>query len=140
MRDLYKRLGVAADADSRTLDSAIETCRHTALKHDAETVLGVDARREHYDRLHRRLSDIGRLRARLGLTHAPHWQGDVANDFSLSPDIADSRHQQLTAKVDALVTAQAILTRWRYRLAWLIPLSLVTVGGAAFALGWLSGL
>ncbi|MBZ9557702.1 MULTISPECIES: hypothetical protein [unclassified Modicisalibacter] len=140
MRDLYKRLGVPADADSRTIDAAIEACRHTALKHDAEAVLGVDARRDHYDRLHRRLSDIGRLRSRLGLTHAPHWQGDVANDFSLPPDIADSRHQQLTAKVDALVNAQTTLTRWRYRLMWLIPLLVVVTAGVAFALGWLSGL
>lgn len=133
MRDLYKRLGVPADASPETLDTAIEACRHTALRQDADAVLRIPARREAYDQLHATLGDLGRLRARLGLTHAPHWQDDVANDFSQDSDRSLSRHQELADKLDALVAGGKPTATSRRPWGWLVALL-----GAAL-LGLLAG-
>ena len=83
MRDLYQRLALSPDANDHQINSALARCPNSALRQDATSVLAVAPHRETYDTLHHTLSDIGRLRARLGLTHGAHWQGDVANDFSL---------------------------------------------------------
>lgn len=133
MRDLYKRLGVEPSADDASIGAAIDACDNSALKADAAAVLRVGARREAYDGLHGMLSELGRLRARLGLTHGAHWRGDVANDFSLTPDLAQSRHDQLVAKLDAAVAGQARLARWRRLMPWLIiaGFSLIAAGGFA---------
>ncbi len=138
MRDLYKRLGVEPSADDATIGAAIDACDNNALKADAAAVLSVGARREAYDGLHGMLSELGRLRARLGLTHGAHWRGDVANDFSLAPDLAQSRHDQLVAKLDAAVAGQARLARWRRLVPWLISAGCILIAAGGFAAGrWL---
>ncbi|GAA5173215.1 hypothetical protein [Modicisalibacter zincidurans] len=138
MRDLYKRLEIEPSADDASIGAAIEACDNSALKADAAAVLRVGARREAYDGLHGMLSELGRLRARLGLTHGAYWRGDVANDFSLAPDLAQSRHDELIAKLDAAMAAQATLRHQRRRMPWLLA-GVTALGGAAFALGWISG-
>ncbi len=135
MRDLYKRLGVEPSADDATLAAAIEACNNSALKADAAAVLNVGARRDAYDDLHGMLSELGRLRARLGLTHGAHWRGDVANDFSLAPDLAQSRHDELVAKLDAAVTGQMRLKRWRRLMPWLLIAGFMLVAAGGFAAG-----
>ncbi|MCD6008460.1 MAG: hypothetical protein U9Q35_10395 [Pseudomonadota bacterium] len=138
MRDLYKRLGVEPSADDASIGAAIDACDNSALKADAAAVLRVGARREAYDGLHGMLSELGRLRARLGLTHGAHWRGDVANDFSLTPDLAQSRHDQLVAKLDAAVAGQARLARWRRLMPWLIIAGFSLIAAGGFAAGrWL---
>ncbi|MDI5933719.1 hypothetical protein [Halomonas kalidii] len=116
MRDLYQRLGLDPGAGEAEVTRAIERCEHTALKADARTVLEVDSRREEYDALHVTLSDIGRLRARLGLTHAPYWRDGPADDFSLPPDTHGSRHDELMQR---LTRAALLHNRWhRLRGPW----------------------
>ncbi|MCL7929550.1 hypothetical protein [Halomonas llamarensis] len=130
MRDLYQRLALPPHATPQELQSAIAACQHSALKQDAEAVLAIPERREVYDSTHTTVSDIGRLRARLGLTHAAHWQGNVANDFSLPPDNAISRHDELVDRVSHAVT---LYNRWwRFRGTWLFV--------ATFGIGTCAGL
>lgn len=118
MRNLYQRLGLDPGASEAEVTSAIERCEHTALKADARTVLEVDSRREEYDALHITLSDIGRLRARLGLTHAPYWRDGPADDFSLPPDTHGSRHDELMRR---LTHAALLHNRWqRLRGPWCV--------------------
>ncbi|MFP3344154.1 hypothetical protein LG331_04020 [Vreelandella aquamarina] len=134
MRDLYQRLALAPDANDHQIHSAVARCPNSALRQDATAVLAVAPHRETYDTLHHTLSDIGRLRARLGLTHGAHWQGDVANDFSLPPDNAISRHDEL---VDRVSHAVSLYNRWRrLRGPWLL-ITVFTVGtGIGLALGF----
>ncbi len=96
-------------------------------------MLEIAERREAYDTLHDTVSDIGRLRARLGLTHGAHWQGDVANDFSLPPDNAISRHDEL---VDRVSHAVSLYNRWR---RWRGPWLLITVFASGAAIGLAMG-
>lgn len=135
MRDLYKRLGVGKNASDAEIAAAIEACQHTALKSEAAVVLEGGPRREEYDRLHGLLCDLGRLRARLGLTHGHFWQGNVANDFSVAPDHECSRHDELVAKISAAVALHAIYQRWRRHLPWLVGGGLTGVAALAATLG-----
>jgi len=135
MRDLYHRLGIAKTATPRTIARAAARCTNQTLKADAQCVLGVDAHREVYDELHELLSDLGRLRTGLGMTHAPHWHGDVANDFSSPPERSVSRQEQLTAKLEIVLTRHQ---RRRYRWAWL-ALAMLTALLAAYAAGRFGG-
>jgi len=134
MRDLYQRLAVAPEANDQEIHHAVASCQHSALRQDAEAVFAVAARREVYDTLHDTVSDIGRLRARLGLSHGAHWQGDVANDFSLPPDHAISRHDEM---VDRVSHAVSLYNRWRrLRAPWL----LIAVFAAGIGIGASLGL
>ncbi|WP_342596504.1 hypothetical protein AAGT95_10915 [Salinicola lusitanus] len=135
MRDLYRRLGIAKDATPKTIVRAAERCSNRTLKADALSALGDAAHREAYDDLHDLLDDLGRLRAGLGMTHAPHWQGDTANDFSSSPERIVVRQELLTQQLQIALSRHQ--TRWR-RWSWL---ALVVLIGwlAAYGVGrWLS--
>ncbi|WP_110685370.1 hypothetical protein [Salinicola aestuarinus] len=132
MRDLYRRLGIPKDAAPPTLENALRRCDHQSLKVDAAAVLGVTARRRQYDDLHALLNDLGSLRVGLGLTHAPHWQGDVASDFTQPPPTL-SRQQALIQKLEAVLTQRQ--RRWRLGLGFFAVLLLVV---AAFVLGRLT--
>ncbi|MYL23152.1 hypothetical protein GLV89_05020 [Halomonas alkaliantarctica] len=134
MRDLYQRLTLPPNATPQELRRAIEACQHSALKQDAEAVLALPERRDAYDELHATVSDIGRLRSRLGLSHGAHWQGNVANDFSLPPDNAISRHDELVDRVSHAVT---LYNRWRrFRGFWLLVATFGVGAGAGLAAGF----
>ncbi|HET8789850.1 MAG TPA: hypothetical protein VFM75_01440 [Modicisalibacter sp.] len=135
MRDLYKRLGVGKDASDTEISAAIEACQHTALKSEAAVVLEGKPRREEYDRLHGLLCNLGRLRARLGLSHAQYWQGSVANDFSIPPDNERSRHDELVIKISQAVTLHELYQRLRYGFPWLACIGLMSVIALAIAIG-----
>ena len=142
MRDLYQRLDLPPDASHQAITDAIEKCQHNALKQDASAVLGIPEHRQTYDELHATLNDIGRLRSSLGLSHGAHWQGSVANDFSLPPDQTVSRHDDLIKRVSH---AAAFYNRWRHwRSAWLLIATLMTgtavglIAGLAWGMGWLT--
>ncbi|WP_232222331.1 MULTISPECIES: hypothetical protein [Halomonas] len=138
MRDLYQRLALTPDASDQDIENAVAHCPNSALRQDAETVLGVAEHRDAYNKLHKTVSDIGQLRARLGLTHGAHWQGNVANDFSLPPDNAISRHDEL---IDRVSLAVSLYNRWRrFKGPWLL-ITLFTLGvGIGLALGLTLGL
>lgn len=138
MRDLYQRLALSPSANSHEISSAVTHCANSALRQDAETVLGVAEHRDAYNKLHKTVSDIGQLRARLGLTHGAHWQGDVANDFSLPPDNAISRHDEL---VDRVSYAVSLYNHWRRFKGPLLLIALFTAGaGIGLAFGFTLGL
>lgn len=133
MRDLYQRLAVSPEANDQEISQAVARCQHSALRQDAEAVFAAAERRDAYDTLHDTVSDISRLRARLGLSHGAHWQGDVANDFSLPPDHAISRHDEL---VDRVSHAVSLYNRWRrWRGPWLLIALFATGGGIGLAVG-----
>ncbi|WP_447555552.1 hypothetical protein [Vreelandella sp. EE22] len=133
MRDLYKRLALSPTVDEQTLNQALADCPNSALRQDAEATLAMDEHRKRYDELHTTLSDIGRLRAHLGLTHAPHWQGNTANDFSLPPDSAESCLDDLLTRVDKAAT---LYDRWhRFRGPWLLIAVFAVGAGIGLALG-----
>ncbi|NGO88616.1 MAG: hypothetical protein GBQ79_02980 [Halomonas sp.] len=133
MRDLYQRLSLPPNANEQQIDTAVARCPNSALRQDATSVLTVTPHRETYDALHGTLSDIGRLRARLGLTHGAHWQGDVANDYSLPPDHAISRHDEL---VDRVSHAVSLYNRWRgLRGPWLLVTLFALGTGLGLAIG-----
>ncbi|KFF47957.1 hypothetical protein GY26_17465 [Gammaproteobacteria bacterium MFB021] len=115
MRDLYLRLGVSPTASAEEIERAIRDCANQSLKADAQAALGSPERRAEYDEMHQLLGDIGRLRAGLGLTHAPHWHGDAANDFS-PPGAPTTRQAQLTRKLDVALQQYQ---RRRPRRLWL---------------------
>ncbi|TVP48919.1 MAG: hypothetical protein EA345_08020 [Halomonas sp.] len=133
MRDLYQRLAISPEANEQDIKRAVTSCQHSVLRQDAESVFAVAERRAAYDTLHETVSDIGRLRARLGLTHGAHWQGDVANDFSMPPDQAVSRHDELIGRVGLAVS---LYNRWqRFRGPWLLITVFTTGASVGLALG-----
>lgn len=139
MRDLYKRLGISQAASEAEITTAIEACQHTALKSEASVVLGVKSRREEYDRLHSLLCDIGRLRARLGLTHGQYWLDNVANDFSLAPDNNPSRHDALVTKLTEAVALHDRFLRWRRYSPWIIAGGFVAITLTTLGVGFYTG-
>ncbi|MFC7369395.1 MULTISPECIES: hypothetical protein [Vreelandella] len=138
MRDLYQRLSLAPGASDQAIKNAVARCPNSALRQDAEATLAVSEHRHIYDNLHKTVSDIGQLRARLGLTHGAHWQGDVANDFSLPPDNAISRHDEL---IDRVSFAVSLHNRWqRFRGPWLLVTLFAAGAGIGLAFGLALGL
>ena len=133
MRDLYQRLAISSEANEQDIIRAVASCQHSALRQDAEAVFAVAQRREAYDALHGTVRDIGKLRACLGLSHGSHWQGDVANDFSLPPDHAVARHEEL---IDRVSHAVSFYNRWhRLRGPWLLIAVFAIGAGIGIALG-----
>ncbi|RUR39223.1 hypothetical protein [Vreelandella populi] len=134
MRDLYQRLGVSPQANDEELQHAVARCPNSALRQDAKAVFEVPKHRESYNQTLTTLSDIGQLRARLGLTHGAHWQGDVANDFSLPADQAVSRHDEL---VDRVSQAVVLYNRLRgLRGIWLLIVTFIVGTGIGVGLGF----
>ncbi|OLO02767.1 MULTISPECIES: hypothetical protein [Salinicola] len=133
MRDLYRRLEVDKDAPFVALSSAMQRCANQGLRADATAILTVSERREAYDDIHELLNALGSLRIGLGLTHAPHWQGELASDFTQPPP-AISRQQQLLHKLEAVLTQRQ--QRWRFRLGLMAGLTVLSgLLVAAFVLG-----
>ncbi|MCP1316147.1 hypothetical protein [Halomonas sp. 707D7] len=139
MRDLYQRLALAPDVDAPTLEAAIEACHNRALRQDAEATLVVASHRQRYDETHRVLRDIGSLRARLGLTHAPHWQGEAANDFSQPSSGPASSLDTLTSRVSEAVSLFDRFKRlgggWLLVALFVLGACVGLVGGLALAAG-----
>ncbi|WP_026106115.1 hypothetical protein [Vreelandella jeotgali] len=133
MRDLYQRLSLPPKASPRQIRRAVDTCPNRALQQDADAVLTVAEHRDSYDALHATVSDISRLRARLGLSHGAHWQGSVANDFACPPDDAVGQNAALMGRVSQAATHY---NRWqRLRGPWLITAAIITAACMGFAGG-----
>jgi hypothetical protein len=104
MRDLYSRLGVDPSASEQEFRSAISNCTSSTLKADATEVLLISERRRSYDRVYRTLSDIGSLRAHLGLNHGDNWQSPESDDFSREPTHTYALYDELIAKIHQFKT------------------------------------
>lgn len=133
MRDLYQRLSLSPDATPQEIRRAVADCPNRALQQDAGAVLTVHEHREDYDTLHATVSDIGQLRARLGLSHGAHWRGSVANDFTYPPDNAIGQHEALISRVSH---AAVHYNRWqRLRSPWLVTVAIMAAVCTGFAAG-----
>lgn len=82
MRDLYKQLKISSSSSEEIIREAINSCRNIKLCKDAETVLLNPSIKKTYDKNHNVLTDIGKLRAQLGLSHSDNWYGSAAQDFT----------------------------------------------------------
>lgn len=107
MRNLYARLKIAAAASEVEIRAAIAACPNAATRADATEVLLSPDRRRSYDRLHTVLTDIGQLRAALGLSHGDNWRGDAAVDYTRPAEPPRSRYAEFVAKVESHVARQA---------------------------------
>ncbi len=131
MRDLYRRLNIHVSANDAGIARAIARCENQAVKTDAEDVLRVESRKREYDQLYGTLTGIGLLRARMGLSHAPYWNGNVANDFSISADGEYARYAELKVKVARAVRVHDTWQQVRRGMLWGGGISLATGVGVA---------
>ncbi|MCI0511318.1 hypothetical protein C8E00_102154 [Chromohalobacter marismortui] len=131
MRDIYRRLDIHVSASDADIARAIARCENQAVKSAAEHILCVESRKREYDQLYGTLTGIGLLRARMGLSHAPYWRGNVANDFSISADDEYARYAELKAKVARAVRVHDTWQQVRRVLLWGAGLSLATSVGMA---------
>ena len=101
MRNLYSRLGIDPSATEQEIRVAIAKCKNSAIRTDATDVLLNVSRRRSYDQVLRTLSDIGVLRAHLGLNHGKNW-GNESDDFNVNTTHEISLYNELIAKVKRL--------------------------------------
>ncbi len=99
MRDLYRHLGVSQSATTQDIRNAISACKNVRIRDDASEVLLVAERRRKYDQLHSVLSDIGTLRAQLGLNHGDNWRSAGTDDFTSESARAQSIRDSLVARI-----------------------------------------
>ena len=112
MRDLYRRLGVSPKASLQEIQKAVQSCSDARLKEDATEVLLSEGRRKTYDQVHTALSDIGALRAKLGLTHGDNWQGLESQDFekgSWTPTSASQAFEKKIKRHNAKASSKSLL-------------------------------
>jgi hypothetical protein len=112
MRDLYKRLGISPDASEADITAVIQACSSSDIAKDARAVLLDLNRKATFDRVHKSLTEIGNLRANLGLNHSDHWQSPEADDFNKVPSRTLSAFDVLTNKVDKLNKANGRAARF----------------------------
>ncbi|MFC0269230.1 hypothetical protein [Kushneria aurantia] len=134
MRDLYQRLNLAPNASPRAIRRALSHCNNQSLKQDVETTLLVPANRRCYDAHRDELAALGRLRAELGLTHAAHWQGETAHDFTPRPPRHTGRRGQLEARLNRALHYAA---GRRHHLLILIAAMLLSAAVTALVTHWL---
>ena len=100
MRDLYSRLGIDQSANDREIRNAISVCGNAMVSDSAKEVLLISRRRQNYDRVHAVLTDIGALRAQLGLNHGDNWRSPESDDFTRNSVGVCSEYDSLLAKID----------------------------------------
>lgn len=111
MRDLYRHLGVSQSATTQDIRNAISACKNVRIRDDASEVLLVAERRRQYDQLHSVLSDIGALRAQLGLNHGDNWRSAGTDEFTSETARAQSIRDSLVARIHQANKK----ARYRYR-------------------------
>lgn len=132
MRDLYQRLGLSRTASQIDIERAINACEHQALRKDAAAALGVPTHRVQYNDLHDLMTDLGKLRAELGMTHTPYWHEDSINDFMPTAGHARSHRHELSERLE-----QALVYHARRR--WHLLGLLIALAGTALGTGMLCG-
>lgn len=99
MRDLYKKLGLSRSCSVEDIQVAIATCKNKKLFQDAEAVLLNEKNRKTYDKNHKVLTSIGKLRAELGLSQSENWYGDTAHEFSQEPNKPGNYYSSFRRKI-----------------------------------------
>ena len=99
MRDLYLRLGISQTASFDEIQKALQSCKDAKLRADVTAALLSEGRRKTYDQVHSTLTDIGALRAKLGLNHGENWQSAGAQDFQKGAWTPSSASQALNDKL-----------------------------------------
>ena len=99
MRNLYTRLGVDSTASTKEIRAAISSCSNASVRKDASVILLTDSRRRIYDRMNLLLTDIGDMRAMLGLSHADNWDSELANEYDGRLASGISEYEQIMAEV-----------------------------------------
>lgn len=102
MRDLYSRLNIHPAASLEKIKASIAKCSNASVKADAEEVLLHEGRRQTYNRLNTLLTDIGNLRASLGLNHADNWQGEEASEYASLSAAKHSKLEEFAEKIQQL--------------------------------------
>lgn len=135
MRDLYKRLGLVPSASPRAVEAAIARCQNSRTRRDAEAVLLIPGRRNAYDSVRSELATIGRLRARLGLTHSENWNFSGSSDFSPEDDSSISLREEFLSRLNILATEAKRQHRsriWKERTRKLVIAAVLGVFAAWF--------
>lgn len=102
MRNLYSRLNIHPTAPLEKIKASIAKCSNASVKADAEEVLLHAGRRQTYNRLNTLLTDIGNLRASLGLSHADNWHGEEVNEYASSTEDKCSKLEEFAEKIQQL--------------------------------------
>ncbi len=110
MRNLYSKLNVHPAASPEEIRVAIDTCSNASVRADAKAVLLNKVRRQTYDRLNALLTDIGNLRASLGLSYAENWQGEEAIEYIPTSEAKCSRYEEFVQKLEKLNQSARILS------------------------------
>ena len=134
MRDLYNRLGLQKTCSTEEIHTAVDKCGNTRIREDATEVLLQASRRRNYDRLHSVLTEIGLLRARLGLNYGDNWKGVEASDFTQDSVRGCSAYGRLKAKISAANRRERVDTFFAQIKRFLFGLLRVAGGFAALAL------
>src|SRR4051812_23920407 len=122
MKDLYKRLGVDESAGDEAVRAALPSA-DAATREAAEFILLDPTRRSVYDRNHRTVATIGRLRANLGLNLTRFWPRPRFADFTidLAPAVGPGRRpddpMSMAWALGVEAPAAPRVGRWRRRLA-----------------------
>jgi len=96
MKDLYRRIGLSARTDDvAEIERAIATTvtKDPKSARAARHVLLDTDRKRFYDQTRSVLSQVGQLRANLGLSRAPNWLATDCSEFDCAPSIATSKIQ-----------------------------------------------
>lgn len=128
MRNLYKRIGVSPDATDLEINRALSAVKHDQAHRDAKTVLLDPTKRKAYDRVHAVVSDIGKLRARVGLTQGKYWRGIVAEDFSVPAGKPRSLRSEYIEKIKTQLKADK-RRRFSYHIRTLIGQTVILAVG-----------
>ena len=110
MRNLYSKLNVHPAASPEEIRVAIDTCSNASVRADAKAVLLNKVRRQTYDRLNALLTDIGNLRASLGLSYAENWQGEEAIEYIPTSEAKCSRYEEFVQKLEKLNQSARIVS------------------------------
>lgn len=86
MRNFYKHLALAPNASQEEIEGKLDTLKDAKLKEAARYVLLDPKRKRVYDRNHKELIRIGKLRYELKLIGSSHWPaGDHGNYRDFTP-------------------------------------------------------
>ena len=85
-------------ASTKEIRAAISCCSNASVRKDASVILLTDSRRRIYDRMNLLLTDIGDMRAMLGLSHADNWDSELANEYDGRFASGISEYEQIIAE------------------------------------------
>ncbi len=133
MRNLYRHLGCPAQADGEVVRQAIQWLAiDDPVREDAEYILLDPVRRKIYDRHWHLLTQLGQLRADMGLERTEHWLSILEQEFGMPAQPEFASHAAPSAGDLEDQAAAAWLRRW-------IKLMIIAVSGIGLSIWLASG-